>query len=59
MDNTSFHHLENTEQMCVQAGVKLVYLSPYSPGLNPIEELFSELKAFMKRHWQTYKDNPD
>jgi hypothetical protein len=38
MDNASFHHSERLEQMCAEAGVKLVYLSPYSPDLNPIEE---------------------
>jgi hypothetical protein len=32
--------------MCYEAGVKLLYLPPYSPDLNPIEEFFSELKAF-------------
>ena len=59
MDNASFHHSERIEQMCSQARAKLVYLPPYSPDLNPIEELFSELKAFSKRHWQSYEDDPD
>jgi len=45
--------------MCVEAGVKLLYLSPYSPDLNPIEEFFAELKAFIRRNWQTYEENPD
>ena len=30
----------------VHAGLKLVYLPPYSPDLNPIEEFFAKLKAF-------------
>jgi hypothetical protein len=34
MDNASFHHLERVEQLCANAGVKLVYLPPYSPDLN-------------------------
>lgn len=59
MDNASFHHPEGIEQICSQAGVKLVYLPPYSPDLNPIEELFAELKAFIRRHWQSYEGNPD
>jgi transposase len=49
MDNASFHHTKRIEQMCADAGVKLMYLPPYSPDLNLIEEFFSELKAFIKR----------
>jgi transposase len=41
--------------MCHDAGVKLVYLPPYSPDLNLIEEFFAELKAFIKRN---YEENP-
>jgi len=50
MDNASFHHTERITQMCYNAGVKLVYLLPYSPDLNPIEEFFAELKAFIKQN---------
>jgi hypothetical protein len=56
MDNASFHHTARIEQMCRDAGVKLVYLPPYSPDLNPIEEFFAELKAFIKLNWQNYKE---
>ena len=59
IDNTSFHHSENIKAMYSIARVKLVYLPPYSPDLNPIEECFSELKAFVRRHWQSYEDDPD
>ncbi len=40
------------------AGVKLVYLPPYSPDLNLIEEFFTELKAFIKHNWHKYEENP-
>jgi hypothetical protein len=30
-------------------GVKLVYLPPYSPDFNPIEECFSFVKAYIRR----------
>ena len=59
MDNASFHHTERIQELCDDAGVKLVYLPPYSPDLNPIEELFAELKAFIKRNWNSYADNPE
>lgn len=31
-------------------GIKLIYLSPYSPDFNPIEEFFSAFKAYIKRN---------
>lgn len=31
MVNASFHHSDGIEQMCSEAGVKRVYLPPYSP----------------------------
>ena len=58
MDNASFHHTERIEQMCCNAGVKLVYLPPHSPDFSPIEEFFAELKAFIKRNWEIYEENP-
>jgi transposase len=56
MDNASFHRTERIEQLCYEAGVKLVYLPPYSPDLNPSEEFFAELKAFIKKNWQAFED---
>jgi hypothetical protein len=45
MDNASFHHSGRIKALCANAGVKLLYLPPYSPDFNPIEEFFAELKA--------------
>jgi transposase len=58
MDNASFHRTKRIERMCRDASVKLVYLPPYSPDFNPIEEFFAELKAFIKRSWHNYEENP-
>jgi transposase len=44
--------------MCREAGVKLLYLPPYSPDLNPIEEFFAELKAFIKKQWHEFESSP-
>ena len=57
MDNASFHHTPNIRQMCDDAGVILVYASPYSPDLNPIEEFFAELKAFVKKEWCVWEQD--
>jgi transposase len=58
MDNASFHRSDRIDQLCAAAGVKLLYLPPYSPDLNPIEEFFAELKTFIKRNWQLNGDLP-
>jgi transposase len=58
MDNAAIHHTERIKQMCRDARVKLVYLPPYSPDFNPIEEFFAELKAFIKLSWHNYEENP-
>lgn len=54
-------HLQIIREICSNAGVKLLYLPPYSPGLNSIEEFFAELKAFVRRNWQkhTGQDSKD
>ena len=39
-------------------GAKLVYLPPYSPDFNPIEECFSFMKAWLLRH-EREAVNPD
>jgi transposase len=59
MDNASFHRSERVQQMCDAAGVKLLYLPPYSPDLNPVEEYFAEFKGFVKKNWSKYEKNPD
>jgi transposase len=58
MDNVSFHHSDRIEEMCRDAGVKVVYLPPYSPDQNPIEEFFAELKAFIKKQWRKFEESP-
>lgn len=31
-------------------GARLIFLPPYSPDFNPIEEAFSAIKAALRRH---------
>ena len=31
-------------------GILVIFLPPYSPDLNPIEELFSQIKYYLKEH---------
>jgi hypothetical protein len=59
MDNASFHYTEQLKQMCCDASVKLMYLPPYSPNLNPVEELFAELKPFIQKSWNAFEEAPE
>ena len=49
MDNMRSHHAKNVIGILEQADIKYLYLPPYSPDLNPIEKLWSKLKAFLRR----------
>ena len=57
MDNASIHRSSRVKQICAEANVELLYLPPYSPDFNPIEEFFAELKAFIKQNWKIYEAN--
>ena len=48
MDNLSSHGVEGVRELIEAAGAKLVYLSPYSPDFNPIENCWSKVKAFLR-----------
>jgi len=55
MDNCQIHHVEEVEDLCQAHGVRLVYLPPYSPDLNPIEECFSFIKAYIRRNGRFFR----
>lgn len=51
MDNASIHHVEGVIDLIEnQAGARLIFLPPYSPDLNPSEEVFSQVKSIMKQN---------
>lgn len=50
IDNALFHHTDRVWELCERAGVKLEFLPLYSPDLNLIEDFFSILKGFIKKH---------
>ena len=45
MDNLPAHKAAGVRDAIEQAGVTLLFLPPYSPDFNPIENAFSKLKA--------------
>ena len=48
MDNLSSHHRASVRTLVEAHGCTLLYLSPYSPDFNPIEMMFSKLKALVR-----------
>ena len=48
MDNLSAHKRASIGALIAGAGAELVYLPPYSPDLNPIEMVWSKVKAVLR-----------
>lgn len=48
MDNLSSHKSVRVLQAIEAVGSQVVYLPPYSPDLNPIENIFSKVKQIMR-----------
>jgi transposase len=49
MDNLGSHKSKSVRDAIREAGAKLFFLPPYSPDLNPIEQMFSKLKHLMRK----------
>jgi transposase len=48
MDNLSPHKSADVEEAIRAAGADVWFLPPYSPDMNPAEQLWSKLKAFLR-----------
>jgi transposase len=48
MDNLSAHKGERVRELIEARGCELLYLPPYSPDFNPIEEAFSKIKGLLR-----------
>lgn len=55
LDNLSSHKSTLAVKAIESAGAKVVYLPPYSPDFNPIENVFSKIKQLIRglrpRNW--------
>jgi transposase len=56
LDNLAAHKVDGVRQAIAAAGASLLYLPPYSPDLNPIEQLFAKLKALLRKAAARTKD---
>ena len=49
MDNLRSHKVKGIKQAIEKVGAHVLYLPPYSPDLNPIEQMWSKIKAFLRK----------
>ena len=49
MDNLPAHKVKGVAEAIQARGAELRYLPPYSPDLNPIEQVFAKLKALLRK----------
>jgi transposase len=49
LDNLGAHKGERVRELVEGRGCELLFLPPYSPDLNPIEEAFSKVKGLLRR----------
>lgn len=48
MDNLQAHHNPAVRELIEAAGATILFIPPYSPDMNPIEECWSKIKTFMR-----------
>lgn len=56
LDNCSVHHVPEVIKSIQDVGTMVLFLPPYSPDFNPIEECFSKLKSILKSN-STHTDD--
>ena len=49
MDNLGAHKVAGIAEAIAAVGASILYLPPYSPDLNPIEQMFAKLKALLRK----------
>jgi transposase len=48
MDNLSAHKVKGVRELIAASGAELLYLPPYSPDFNPIEQAWSKLEQLLR-----------
>ncbi len=56
MDNCSIHKSLKVKELIESVGCRLIYLPPYSPDLNPIENYWAVMKKNIKKIRNNFED---
>ena len=59
VDNHRIHKGSKVAELLASKGCSRLFLPPYSPDLNPIEEAFSKVKTFVKQRQARARDTLD
>ncbi len=49
MDNLAAHKGERVRELVEERGCEVLFVPPYSPDMNPIEEAFSKIKGLLRK----------
>jgi len=50
MDNATFHKRKDIQELLIENNHEILYLPPYSPHLNPIENKWAQIKAYRRKY---------
>jgi transposase len=56
MDNLSSHKVEGLREIVEERGARIEYLPPYSPDLNPVENMWSKIKSQLRKTKERCKE---
>lgn len=57
LDNLAAHKVAGVREAIAAVGATIMYLPPYSPDLNPIEQAFAKLKTLLRRARNRTRDD--
>jgi len=55
LDNATFHRKKTLFALAQKAGCSVIFLPPYSPDLNPIENEWANLKTFIRNYGSHFR----
>nr|CAG8453308.1 823_t:CDS:10 [Entrophospora candida] len=56
LDNIRFHYSKEVKEMLANKNIEPIYLVPYSPQLNPVEEIFNVIKQYVRQQRPTTEE---
>ena len=59
MDNVAFHKSKRILELVTKSNNKILFIPPYSPDFNPIEEVFSKMKSYIRKYINPVTINRD